>query len=656
MTTDINRDRTIRLSAFVGRSFLDDDKKIWHDLRDILDTLKSMRFEYEDGRDGQIRPISEKVQEKILRHEIYIGVLTKRYPIWQAPSSWRERWLHPLGSYTPQKWTTSEWVIEEIGFAIGKGLKVLILKEKDVNFPLSDLDGDTQWIPFNRENLSASQKEISEMILDLISQRVTSIPEPTSVATTAPSSPEQDTSLRGPSFISQLNAIKEHILNGDFTEADRIQDEIIGTVIDTKTQSFLKAYLLSVRARNNDTHALARLKLRCADDPGDIDALEELANVYSSFNQFHEATELLVSHLDTVPINQRSILAIRVSKELCNDSKATQAISLLLEYIQTEEDESVRVSLYGEIARAADKANNPDLEIAFLEKILKIVPTDNEARFRLAHVYNSNNLNRLAAYHYGLVVEHTDWPGASNNLGVAYEALSFKGNQFKLYKRVAERYPLAKANLAVLYASAGFHSEAEVLANAVLSTSNGDSDAQIAINRARYALEEITSSEKTEEEAIDRIADDTKAEREFMCAYAEAYIVPALGNDRGAYSTVHGEIEIVREQGNLKGDGVSTKNTTRESLARLMSLPENASGNTRDLGVTTRSLSLSAQLHGQAGTFELKILSSENPRTLLGNSERTIKGLLYFRDNGKVIQFLEGDEKKRTVVSAQRKH
>ena len=119
----------------------------------------------------------------------------------------------------------------------------------------------------------------------------------------------------------------------------------------------------------------------------------------------------------------------------------------------------------------------------------------------------------------------------------------------------------------------------------------------------------------------------------------------------GAYLT-----ELVREQGNLKGDGVSTKNTTRGSLAMLMSQPENASGNTRDLGVTTRSLSLSAQLHGQAGTFELKILSSENPRTLLGNSERTIKGLLYFRDNGKVIQFLEGDEKKRTVVSAQRKH
>ena len=117
---------TTRLSAFVGRSFLDDDKNVWNDLRDIFDSLKSIGFEYEDGKEGQIRPISEKVQEIILRHEIYIGVLTKRYPIWQAPSSWHERWLHPLGSYTPQKWTTSEWVIEEIGFAIGKGLKVLI--------------------------------------------------------------------------------------------------------------------------------------------------------------------------------------------------------------------------------------------------------------------------------------------------------------------------------------------------------------------------------------------------------------------------------------------------------------------------------------------------------------------------------------------------
>lgn len=647
MTANINRENTMRLSAFVGRSFLDADKKVWHDLRDILDSLKTMGFEYEDGKEGQIRPISEKVRELILRHEIYIGVLTKRFPIWDVPISWHERWMYPLGSYTPKKWTTSEWVIEEVGFAIGKDRKILLLIEKDVNFPTTDLDGDTQWILFNRENLSASQTEISQMILHLISQRVTTISESASVATRAPSDKEINISLQEPNFIDQMESLKKYALSGNFTEADRIQGEMIKSMPDTEFHGFWDAFLLSVRACNNDTGALTQLVQRCTTDPSDFNAIEELARVYSSFKQPKQASQLLISHLDTVPPQQRSNLAISAAAALCEDSKPPEAISLLLEQLQKEQDESVRVSLYRAIASTAEKANNLDLEIAFLEKVVKLVPTDNDARFRLAYVY-SNNLAKQAAYHYKLVVDHSDWAGASNNLGVAYEALGYKANQYKSYERVAEKYPLAKANLAQIYAIAGIHSKAAELANTVLATPSDDNDAKIAIDRARFALDEIAKTERAEKEAIDKIADDTKADREFMCAYAEAFCLLPLMDDVGMYSTAHGEIEIIRGQGNLKGNGVLTKSTPRGLLQMV-------SGNTQEQEVTTYVLSLTAQLQGQAGTFELAISPSEKPRSLLGDSSRTIKGLIYFQDNGNVIQFLECDEKKRTVVSALRK-
>lgn len=650
MAIDINKEITRRLSAFVGRSFLDADKKVWHDLRDILDGLKAMGFEYEDGKEGQIRPISEKVRELILSHEIYIGVLTKRFPIWESPSSWHERWMHPLGSYTPQKWTASEWVIEEVGFAIGKDRKILLLIEKDVNFPTTDLDGDTQWILFDRENLSASQTEINQMILHVISQRVTSLPEPSSVATSAPSDQEKVASSQEPTFIDQIENIKKLVLNGNFSEADRIQEEIIKTEPDIKLRSFMDAFLLRVRACNNDTEALARLIQKCNADPSDFNAVEELASVYSSFKQPSQASQLLISHLDNAPSKRRSDLAISAASALCDDNKHAEAISLLLEQLRKEQDESVCVALYRAVARAAEKANNLDLEISFLEKVVKAVPTDNDARFRLAYVYSNNNLERQAAYHYKLVVDHSDWVGAFNNLGVTYGALGYKASQCMSYRRVAERYPLAKANLALIYANAGIHSEAANLANAVLPIPNDDNDAKIAIDRARLVLDEIAKTEKTEKEAIDRIAGDTKAEREFMCAYAEAYCVPPLMNDVGMYSTTHGEIEIAREQGNLVGSGILAKNTPRGLLQMGM-----VSGNTQEPVVTTYVLSLTAQLQGQAGTFELQISSSEKPRTLLGDSSRTIKGLMYFQDNGNVIQFLECDEKKRTVVTAQRK-
>lgn len=316
------------------------------------------------------------------------------------------RALYPLASYVPQKWTASEWVIEEIGFAIGRDRKVLLLIEDDVNFPRTDLDAYTQWIPFNRKNLSASQTEISQMILRLISQRVTSIIEPASLATVAPIGQENVAEVQKQSMFDQVKEIKEQVSSGNFREADRIQDELLEAETDAEERNYLETFLLGGRARMGDTDALDCLKRKCFDTPSDFAAIEALANVYSSFNQFNQAAELLVSHLDTVPINQRSMLAIRASQELCNDGKATQAISLLLEYLQKESDDSAHVDLYREIARAAEKANLPNIETAFLEKVLKIVPTNNEARFRLAFVYSDNDLNQLAAHHYKLVVEH----------------------------------------------------------------------------------------------------------------------------------------------------------------------------------------------------------------------------------------------------------
>lgn len=643
-----------RLSAFVGRSFLDEDKSVWHELRDILDSLKSMEFEYEDAKEAQIRPISEKVKELIIRHEIYIGVLTKRYPIWQAPASWHERWLYPLGSYVPQKWTTSEWVTEEIGFAIGKDRKVLLLIEKDVNFPTTDLDGDTQWVHFSRTNLSASHSEISQMILNLISHRVVSIEEPTSVATVAPSGPEKITEQQEPSFFDQLQAIKKAVLVGDYSEADRIQEEALRSETVAKERQSWEPFILGIRARRGDTDALSRLKRKCADDPRHSDAIEALANVYSSFDQFNQATDLLVSHLEKVPDDKRSMLAIKASEALCNDGKATEAISLLLENFKKESSESAHVALYRELARAGGKANLPDIETAFLEKVLKITPSDNDSRFRLAVVYSKNNLEQLAAHHYELLVTHTDWPGASNNLGVAYGELGFKANQFKLFKAVSEKYPLAKANLASLYATAGSLAEAETLAKAALLPPHDDGDNLLAINRARYVLNEIEATKNKEREAIGKIAEDTKSEREFMCAYAEAYCASSLPNDKGIFSTTHGDLALVRETVNLKGEGTFTKTTTthRGILAAFMSdnisLPSGPE-------VKTYSISLLAKLRGQSGTFELKTSQRETPSTLLTGSDGIITGLMYFQDNGNVIQFLERDGKKRTIVSAHRK-
>ena len=217
---------------------------------------------------------------------------------------------------------------------LAKITKVLLLIEKDVNFPTTDLDGDTQWVPFSRTNLSASQTEISQMILKLISHRVKSIEESTSVTTIAPSGPEKITEQQEPSILDQLEAIEKQVLDRNYSEADRIQEEALKSETVTEHRDFWEPHILGIRARHGDTDALVRLKRKCTDDPSHSDAIRALANVHLSFGQFNQATALLVSHLERVPSDKRSMFTIKASKALCDDGKATEAIPLLLETLK----------------------------------------------------------------------------------------------------------------------------------------------------------------------------------------------------------------------------------------------------------------------------------------------------------------------------------
>src|SRR5690348_8297609 len=97
-----------RLKAFIGRSFLPADKQLWHDLRDVLDTFKPIGFVYEDAKEAQVRPVSDKVRALIEQNDIYIGVLPRRYPIYVPPTSLLGR-CGILSAFAPTQWATSEW-------------------------------------------------------------------------------------------------------------------------------------------------------------------------------------------------------------------------------------------------------------------------------------------------------------------------------------------------------------------------------------------------------------------------------------------------------------------------------------------------------------------------------------------------------------------
>src|SRR2546423_8660065 len=61
------------------------------------------------------------------------------------------------------EWKTSDWIIQEIGLAIGKNLNIILLIETGVRKP-GGLQGDIEHIPFDRDAPSESFGKILKMI------------------------------------------------------------------------------------------------------------------------------------------------------------------------------------------------------------------------------------------------------------------------------------------------------------------------------------------------------------------------------------------------------------------------------------------------------------------------------------------------------------
>jgi hypothetical protein len=70
--------------AFIGRSFLSDDEELWNGIRKLLESLRPAGLEFEDAAQAEPRRISKKITEKIDRNDTYIGILTRRFPVYSG--------------------------------------------------------------------------------------------------------------------------------------------------------------------------------------------------------------------------------------------------------------------------------------------------------------------------------------------------------------------------------------------------------------------------------------------------------------------------------------------------------------------------------------------------------------------------------------------
>lgn len=116
------------IKAFVGHSFTADDEILVGSFLAYFDQIQRLlpTFSWQHAVASEPRDLSKKVLSLIEDKNVFIGICTKKERV--ASNSAFNQPLFNRDCYNIQKdkllWKTSDWVIQEIGLAIGRGMSL----------------------------------------------------------------------------------------------------------------------------------------------------------------------------------------------------------------------------------------------------------------------------------------------------------------------------------------------------------------------------------------------------------------------------------------------------------------------------------------------------------------------------------------------------
>jgi hypothetical protein len=119
------------LKAFVGHSFTADDEVVVRTFLKYFDQVEDLNigFSWEHAESAESKELAEKVLRLMEGKNLFIGICTKNeaaiLPSNLSTTKFDKTVLK--GKEDRFLWKTSDWIIQEIGLAIGKGMELILL-------------------------------------------------------------------------------------------------------------------------------------------------------------------------------------------------------------------------------------------------------------------------------------------------------------------------------------------------------------------------------------------------------------------------------------------------------------------------------------------------------------------------------------------------
>ena len=600
------------MKAFVGHSFDDKDIDV---VRKIKDFIESLGIKCETGEKPQYGYVAEKVKNRIIDNDVFVGLFTHDKKILLENGKSNE------GDF----YATSNWVIQESGFAIAKNKKLIFLVEEGI-YKFPKLQGDQEYIIFNKKSLDKAFTKINNMVLpmrDKISKETT----------------------------SETGEKLENIEKSEFElEKDKVQKVNQGKVKEKKVEIFIKLYETMVKKEDyreaqkiyneeyknylqgdeivewwavvlrfsiscGDPDAFNELKVLADENKNNPKVIEQLGIAYQQIDEYPKTINIFSKARKLLDINKKEdierIIEFYEQESVCLvlDNEYEKAIKLLSNLLYRNCFEGHKAKILAGLANLAKRKKDIEKFLIYAEGSLNIDPTNTDLRFDLAYRYSKKGEDKMSLLHYKKLINTTKSPGGLNNLGVQYNILKLPAKSVNSFIKSAEnKETLAMANIAQRYLNEGFVEDAKREIKKAYELSGEGVEVHGNIGIAKNRIEEILEKEKEKEKVILNKAED---ERKFRVKYSEAFYCDIdLGKEKfdGVWSSSWGDIKIIFDKGKNSFTGSGEKKLPPDQF--LLTLIKNQSDLHRDF-FTRRLIYIQGNITKLSGQYEI-IMEEKN--------------------------------------------
>lgn len=640
------------IRAFVGHSFTPDDEEVVATFLKYFSRLSKSHanFSWDHAEAAEPKFLSEKVMSLLSNKNVFIGICTRKERVTADESLTKT--FFPWGFLKAQEsafsWKTSDWIIQEIGLAKGKGLELILLVEHDVREP-GGLQGDIEYIPFDRDSPEKSFGKLLDMISALS-------PKDSSPSVASPDSrmgegqqehePPVDEEWLKPKPDWQRDDYEFAWVRMMIVEDTAGIKTINGAYLNTEDASrgdnreSWDAFREYNRLRFGKGGSLADLTALAGAHSRSSGTLAYLAKGFVHYQEHAKAATTFEAAAKEAPDDESQRLLGQAAAEHARAGATNAALAIINEMkSRVEKSGNGELLLLKVLRELAGIAKEDEATLALMERIVEVDSGDSDARFSLAYKHSECGNHGLALLHYLGIPHQQRRAWAWNNLGVEFGELSLPAKSVDAFRTAGEMgQSLAMSNLAKRFTSAGFLREAQKECDRALTIENYHPN----VGHALARLKELPDEEnETEAELLRKSKPKSNFYRQLGRAMSRCN--PSQSPDRWEGPDCVLNVRILGSE--FSAEGSYERPPSPLALAMMGGL---LSG--RDTSSADRfRVEYRGTLRGRAIEGYVTRTKEGAPpvrRTLLGSMEDETKVLMVLADDGSELRVMENPQSK----------